>query len=228
MSEEVDSQKFPERIAQTIAQNIFLPIDANYTRLFNKPLRILVLTFFIFLLFLALPPVVDYLTGPSTIVPSLIDKIEANSSLLNYWLPFVSFSLEIFFIILVGGSVFGEWFALLSKDTLQKLQDAIIAARQEEIVDSSDELEEKIRDYFRLLIGITFRNFIPRIWELYLISNSILFFALKELPKVNAKFIVTKMSIAFPGGLYGLLSFIVFSIYSFLRVIDFYVKAVSL
>jgi len=210
-----------QRVARDFAGWLFLPVDVDYQKAFKLPLQLLIIVFIVVVCILATPPVVDYLLAANwDIFP--LNSIRSNPKAWGRWLPFVSIVLEFSLALLVGGSVFGEWLASNSKDAIANLQNSAEAARRHDMVDANDNLEVMIREYRTLFADITVRNFLPRMWHLYLLSRRILRFLTRDIPKVNAHFLVTKLGVAFPGGFYGVMAFSVFGLLSLVKVSGLY------
>lgn len=196
-------------IAAAIANSLFLPVQANYKDYFTIPLRIIVILFFVYSCGIAAPPIIDLVISHNLYLPLVSEALDAPIAS-RIWLAYFGFILEVLFFLMIGGSVFSEWIAAHSKKAITKFETAIEAARHSELKTTRDELTEEIRSYNELLEGINFSNFIPRLFSMYKTSNQILSLVVQDVPKVNARFLATKLAVAFPGGAYGVLAFILF------------------
>jgi hypothetical protein len=199
-------------ITASIANGLFLPVNINYKDRFAVPLRILVALFFIYSVIIAIPSIISFvLVKENNIYLPLMTEFVNNAVVWKTWLPFVSFLLEIIFFLMIGGSVFSEWIASHSKEAIEKYETAIVKATENEVESARGALEKEIYNYNNLLkADITFSDFIPTLWDLYKISNTIMQLTVKDIPRINARFIVSKLVISFPGGTYGLVAFIIF------------------
>jgi len=215
---------FSERLARAVAGRLFLPVEADYNRVLGVPLRVLVLLALFGIVALSAPPVVERVWDED-IWP--FDSIRASHAVWESWLPFAVTGLEILLALLIGGSVFGEWAAAHSKSALDRLQASVDASRKEDIVDAEDELEGRLRRYRMLLEGITWRNIVVRLWELFFLSRDILAFVVREVPRTNARFVTAKIGVAFPGGFFGLFAFMTFGVLSIAKVLDLYLNRVA-
>ncbi len=213
-----------KKIVISIADSLFLPVDTKYKDILMKPLRVLVLLFFAYSLIVAMPPVIEIVKEGSFYLPFFSHILE-NPLFWEKWLPYINFVIEIVFFLMIGGSVFSEWVASQSKETFKKFELAVEKAKEKEILDTKDELVEKIEDYYSLFEGITLKNIIPRIWTLYRTSNRIIALLVNDVAKVNAKFLGTKLAVSFPGGAYGLFAFLLFVLLVQLKIGAFYLPA---
>lgn len=210
-----------ENIVKGISEYLFLPVNADYKKYFSKPLKVIVIIYFFYVVTISFPCFVQWEKTAKIYLP-LISKVINNPGFWSVWLPYANFLLEIIFFLMIGGSVFGEWMASYSKDVIHQYGSAVEKARQNDLVFSKNELASKIREYHNLLQGINFKNVIQRIWQIYWKSRKILNTLLKDVPRVNARFIGAKLAVSFPGGTYGLFAFIIFGILIQMKVAQFY------
>ncbi len=210
-----------ENVVKGISEYLFLPVNADYKKCFSKPLKVIVLIYFLYVVVISFPSFVQWEKATNIYLP-LISEVINNPGFWGVWLPYANFLLEIVFFLMIGGSVFGEWMASYSKDAIHQYGGAVEKARKKDLVLSENDLALKIRDFSSLLEGIDFKNAIQRIWQIYWKSRKILNTLLKDVPRVNARFIGAKLAVSFPGGTYGLFAFIIFGILIQTKVAQFY------
>ncbi len=210
-----------ENIVKGISEYLFLPVNADYKKYFSKPLKVTVIFYFLYVVAISCPSFVQWEKASGIYLP-LVSEVINSPGFWSVWLPYASFLLEIVFFLMIGGSVFGEWMASYSKDAIHQYGDAVEKSRRKDLSFSKNELELKIREYSNLLEGISFKNAVQRIWQIYWKSRKILNTLLKDVPSVNARFIGAKLAVSFPGGTYGLFAFIIFGILIQTKVAQFY------
>ena len=210
-----------ENIVASIADKIFLPVNAEYENYFTVPLRILVILFFVYSAVIALPPIVDQVKESSVALP-FIELIIEDPVFWKRWLPFFGLILEIMFLLMIGGSVFSEWVAAHSKETIEKYEAAVVEAKKREITEAKENLVQKIEDYNRLLEDVNYRNILPKIYKLYRASQEIINLLLNDVAQTNARFLGTKLAVSFPGGSYGIFAFVLFATLIQVKIAQFY------
>lgn len=214
------------RLARRISGFLFLPREVDYRSTFGKPLKILVAILIIVLAVLAIPPVVDCLIGA---YPDwwLLSSLSTHWNTWGRWIPCVSLCLEIWFALLIGGSVFGQWLASRSQKTLQAVQEKLESAAEKRVKEVGEVLVNRVANYEKILRSAKLWNLPLVLWRLY--RNSITIFRLlfQNVPRANARFLIAKMTVAFPGGLYGFLAFITFWLLAFLKLLTIYHKALA-
>lgn len=213
-----------EQIARTVAGWLFLPVHTDYRRVFKIPTQVVILLVLGTIGALAAPPVVDTMLALNPKVFPF-DAIHQNPQLWDRWLSFAGVCSELIIVLLIGGSVFGEWLTARSKDAITKLESAVEAALRKELSEAGDDLTRMIRAYLDMLSGITIRNIVPRLFQLYRESRRILRFSLGDIPRINTRFLLATIGTAFPGGFYGLLAFVMFGIRMFVEVLKLYATA---
>lgn len=213
-----------ENIVKGVSEYLFLPVNADYKKYFSKFLKIIVIIYFLYVVAISFPSFVQWEKTADIYLP-LISEVINNPEFWSVWLPYADFLLEIVFFLMIGGSIFGEWMASYSKDVIHQYGDAVEKARKEDLVFSRNDLALKIKEYNNLLEGISFKNAIQRIWQIYWKSREIINTLLKDIPRVNARFIGAKLAVSFPGGTYGLFAFIIFGILIQTKVAQFYLPS---
>ena len=214
------------RLARRIAGFLFLPQKADYLSIFGKPLRILVAILIVPLAVLAFPPLVDWLIGAFTGWWPL-SSLSAKWNTWDSWMSFGSLCLELGLVLLLGGSVFGQWLTSKSQEVLQVAENKIESAAAQRVDEAGQELVDKVAAYEATLLSTRLWNFPWVAWLLYRNTNAIFRLLFKKVPRVNARFLTAKMMVAFPGGLYGFLAFITFWLLVFLKVLTIYHKALA-
>lgn len=213
------SSDTPERIARAIAGRLFLPVEADYTRVFGAPLRLMVLVLLGSLVLLAAPPIVECL-APSSMEPFI--SIREDPRGWGEWLAFATVLLEVGLAIAIGGSVFGEWAAVQSRSAIDRLQESIERSATDIVSKTEDQLVSEVRAYRKLLDGISWLGLPARIGQLYKQSNQILDHVTKNAPRANARFLAAKIAVAFPGGYFGLIAFTLYCLTILTKVLTIY------
>jgi|GEM_PF-7002013 len=208
-------------LVTTIADRLFLPVNVEYSDFFTKPLRYLILVFFLYSIIIAFPPVVETIKFRSTPLP-LISSIVEDPVFWKKWLPFINFLVEIVFFLMIGGSVFSEWVVTQSKTAIQRYETAMDIARKKAVVDKKDELAKELKSYYDLIDGICLSNFLKKLWLLYRGANRVTKILSEDVAKVNTRFLIAKITVSFPGGTYGLFAFILFAILVQIKVGQLY------
>ncbi len=208
-----------------IIKKISLPISFDYTKKLHKPLLCLILFLFSSLIFLSLPPVIDFLISKFTI--GIIDLIVKNKNIFVRWLPCCIYITEIIILLFLGGSIFGESVALSVGNRLKKLEGDIDINAISQIEQIYPELTQLIENYKQLIEGITYKNFVCKVYTGYKLSNIILNYVYNDIPTRHIKFIRAKTLIAFPGGLYGFIAFVFIWLLSILKLISTYLEYID-
>lgn len=170
-----------------IIKKISLPISFDYTKKLHKPLLCLILFLFSSLIFLSLPPVIDFLISKFTI--GIIDLIVKNKNIFVRWLPCCIYITEIIILLFLGGSIFGESIALSVGNRLKKLEGDIDINAISQIEQIYPELTQLIENYKQLIEGITYKNFICKVYTGYKLSNIIINYVYNDIPTRHIKFI---------------------------------------
>lgn len=212
-----------ENIVASLADKLFLPVDFEYEDYLTTPLRILVILVFVYSLVIALPPVIDEVKKSSIALPFIISILE-DPIFWKRWLPFINFFLEIVFFLMIGGSIFSEWVAAHSKETIEKFEAAVEEAKKHEVDEARKSLVKSIETYNSLLKGINIKNLIPRVYALFKESRKIINMLVNDVAKINAKFLGTKLAVSFPGGSYGVFAFILFVALIQVKIAQFYLQ----
>ena len=215
-----------EKIALAIANRLFLPVNLEYDRVFHFPARVAVITFFLLLIVVSLPPIVVYVTT------SLCDLFPLSSMRISpgiwlTWSKFASLSIEILFVLAISGTVFGEWTAARSRSTLEELEKRFEQAQTAALTDTRDKLADELRAYKYLFSDITVSNLIVRLWQAYERSQTVVHTLTNKVPKRTATFLAAKFTVAFPGGLYGLVAFVLFGLLSLTKVVQIYADQIA-
>ena len=215
-----------EQIALAIANRLFLPIDRDYERVFRFPARIAVITFFLCLVLVSFPPIIVYISAIACdYFPFSSMRVSADVWLT--WSRFALLTLEVFFVLAISRIVFGEWVAVRSKSTLEELEKRFEQAQTAALTNTRDELANQIRAYKYLFSGVTILTLIPTWWRAQALSRAILHTLTNTTPDRTARFLIAKFTVAFPGGLYGLVAFVIFGLLSFTKVIQAYVEEIA-
>lgn len=156
-----------ENFVSSIANRFFLPVDIEYKDYFSTPLRIIVITFFLYSLIIAIPPIVDFVKIEKLRLP-FIYSVYRDPVFWKRWLPFTNLLLEVLFFLMIGGSVFSEWVAIHSQKVIDEYQSAVEKSKNLEMTEAKEILIEKVNKYNLLLKGITIKNIIPRIYAIYI------------------------------------------------------------
>lgn len=204
-----------------IADRLFLPVEIEYRDYFTRPLRIFVLLFFLYSLIIALPPIIHIVKENSIFLP-FINGVMENPSFWGKWIPYINFALEVVFFLMIGGSAFSEWVAANSEATFKDYEEAVEKAKEREVLEKKDELVSEIKSYYALIEGINLINLIPRFISIFNTSKRVSNMLVKDVAKVNARFLATKIAVSFPGGIYGLFAFVLFGALIQIKVAKFY------
>lgn len=215
-----------QNIATSIADKLFLPMEVDYKNYFSKPIKALILVFFVYSIVIALPPVVEIVSENNFPLP-LMSSILSEPDYWATWLPFINFVLEILFFLMIGGSVFSEWIASNSKKIFEDYQAAVEDAKEEDVSRIKAKLSKELKSYYLLVEGVNIRNFFPKLFALYRASNRIVNMIVKDVPRVNASFLSSKIAMSFPGGYYGLFAFVVFGALVQVKIGHFYLAGID-
>ena len=215
-----------EKIALAVANRLFLRVDREYDRLFHFPARIVVIAFFLFLIVVSLPPVVAYMiTQQYDVYP--LHSMHTSPSDWLVWSKFASLLVEILFVLAISGTVFGEWVAVQSRSTLEEIEKRFEQAQTAALTETRDELASQIKAYRDLFSSVTVSNLLDRLWEAFWLSRTIVGTLQYAIPNRTARFLAAKFTVAFPGGLYGLVAFALFALLSLTKVVQIYAEQIA-
>lgn len=215
-----------ERIALGIANSLFLPVDRQHDQVFLFPARVAVITFFLTLIVVSLPPIVVYVTTSfCDLFP--LSSMRISPGIWLTWSKFASLSIEILFVLAITGTVFGEWTAARSRSTLEELEKRFEQAQTLALTDTRDKLANELRAYMYLFSDITVSNLMVRLWQAYELSQKIARTLTNKVPQRTATFLAAKFTVAFPGGLYGLVAFVLFGLLSLTKVVQIYADQIA-
>jgi hypothetical protein len=214
-----------DAISNAVIDLLFRPTRWN----FNRPAMIALTSLSILLLlcitFLCVPPVRDYLSGRFLTHPFW----RSNRKLLIAWVEFIRISSELMLALTVGSALYAkalaEWLRN-SADLAQSKRKAALAERRTELESSTKDMAREFLALFQKSqkwngIVETTRTAI-RLHSLgYTLSRRLV----SGLPNLYRHLIVFGLYSSFPGGLYGLLGFVLVFIIQVCKVSKLYLDS---
>jgi hypothetical protein len=212
-------------VVEVLSKRLFLPVGFDYSRVLAWPIRLLVRLLFAILLVYACPYVADLHIAYMD-EHELLMSMAANKQCWNDYLAFFSFGLEIVTAILIAGAAFSEWLTTSYKSTVDEWERKIEQARHNELTDVQQEAESLLKRHFDLIRSTTLTNLLSNLPKLYKTASGFSRLVYRDVGRVNFQFLLAKALVAFPGGLYGLLAFVLFYGLCLLKVLSYYVDHV--
>ena len=226
MSAEPATTTLAQRFARFLANSVFLPTRIDYGAILSRPLRWLTIFCFLTLLVLALPPVMEFIIV-KFLDDEFIKNVAANQKDYKIWLSYVSFTLEIIVLLTLGGTIFGEWITAKSKDALKEYQEQLEKARTQRIGELREGLQDHILSITNAVQGAKWRNLLQTVLTISRASVSVYDILLNQVPIANRTFLMAKLYVSFPGGLYGLLSFLTIILLTITKAVQLYVEQIG-
>jgi len=152
-------------------------------------------------------------------------SITATKELTKAWLNSFSYILDIIIALLIGGSIFGERLAAMFKNKIieyENARDIILGERQEVIEKHLQESAAKITE---LAQQSGWKQLLCALPKLYKECRRLYALAFGNLPKFYKQYLLFVLYSSFPGGLYGLSAFGVFSVSCVLKLIVIYLDS---
>jgi hypothetical protein len=213
-------------IPRFIARTIVAPVWIPYTRPLSIALLILAMVIFTFLILLSLPPIVDAVIADK-FLPSFRTFLQENSSWLNRWAPSLRLSLEILSAITIGGSIFALSVANTIKAKLDDYKTHILNTSHSHLSEYEKRVYRNLRKITYLIHTISLKNLLKRIPTLFILSHDVYSLFIRNLPLSYGYFMTTAVFTSFPGGFYGLLAFIFFTLLCTTKLIQIYLPLIA-
>jgi energy-coupling factor transporter transmembrane protein EcfT len=158
MSEpETSRRTFPQRIAEFLARSVFLPSRLSYERVLSPISQGLVVFLFGFLVILVFPPVTQWVIQ-NEISPEVKGFTKENTEFLKRWLEFIQTCFEFLTIVALGGGVFTERAKTMSKETLDRIQNALDRSSTDQLEQAQEGLKRNVEDLLNAIGAATWTN----------------------------------------------------------------------
>ena len=142
-----------------------------------------------------------------------------------YWIDSVAGIIEVLIILLIGGSIYGETLAHRLRDGLLKYSNKRSKILQKNTDNLSNAMTELIDDIDSSLTSLKERkDFFVNVFVISVSFWKLVVLIKDEIPENKGKALITQFCIGFPGGIHGLVAFILFVSLSIFKIIALHAK----
>ena len=219
-----DKENLSVRLARWVAEFLLPSLERDFNAVLRRPIRLLIVGLIGLIVALCLPPMVDFLVASFPgffLFQSFADYWPS----WGRWLGFVSLLAELLFALFVGGSVFGQWISSVSQDVLDAAQERFELATHHNVEAAGAELVDSVATVEQLVRDASLASIFKDIARINKAVNRVFGLLYDGIPRRTATFIVAKVMVAFPGGLYGVLAFAIFWVLAFTKLLAVYHEA---
>lgn len=212
----ISADQFTKRIIDCL----FLPTRTNHRVFLSRPLLLLVILPAIAYAVLSLP-VIQRLVWQYGYTHWNMKLIIPDKDIAKAWFESLSFVLDLFVAILIGGSIFGERLAKSFEESVKKYEEAREVLLGNKAANIAIDLETSIKKIQRIRSEktITMLKHLPGlIKEMKNIYN----LAFKQVPNFYKRYLRFVFYSSFPGGLYGFSAFLLFFTSSAFKLVGMY------
>jgi hypothetical protein len=210
---------------KSLIGKLFLPTRLDYAKPFGWGWRILIIIIFLSLIVLSLPPMVEHISS-SVLSTEFRKTLFNNKDILKSWLNFISLLLEILIAVLLGEILLTEGIAQRLKRLVADSQVKHQLALDIELSAQEIRLKTNVDEIYRLLSEkSSFKETVMKAAQLSSLVKDSITFLYPGIREIYTKVIFLSLITSFPGGLYGLGAFTLFSLLSLTKVLGFYLDS---
>ena len=214
------SQSYRSRFTNFLI-NLALPEPTVSNKRFSTFSKWLLAISFLILITISLPFLISYL-HPIVISDNRFQYIIDNHDVVKQWSSYLEFTAEISLIFFLGGAIFSEALSTKFKDQIENYQsrrNSILQNMQGNIPIS---IRSSYANVSTLFSELNIKNFYKEPGKKLVAISKLADTTLYGIPGHLKKFMYIKFYSSFPGGLYGLITYVLFIILSLLKIFIMY------